>query len=88
MKDENNDKKELSKLENLTIGTISSLGCVILYGTGINLSKTCPNSKPIFIGTIILSFLSPHLLQTSFTYTLKKYHQRKRKDKKKSIRYK
>lgn len=77
MKDENENKKELSKVENITIGTISSLGTVILYGTGVNLSKTAPNGKPIFIGTVILSFISPHLLKTSFTYILKKYHERK-----------
>lgn len=70
--------KELSKIESVSIGSISSLGTVILYGTGVNLSKSLPNGTPVFIGTIILSFIAPHLLKSSATYFLTRYHQKQK----------
>ena len=83
MEEEKKDENELSIVENLTIGTISALGTILLYGTGVNLSKTVPNGEPIFIGTVFLSFISPYLLKTSSTYILKKNHERKTNHQKK-----
>ena len=72
MNDKN--KEAMSKVKNLTIGAISSLGTVILYGTGVNLSKTAVNGKPIFIGTILLSFIAPHVLKGATTYIFDRFH--------------
>ena len=70
------DSEKLSKIKNITIGSISALGTVIFYGAGVNLSKILPNGKPVFIGTTIISFISPYLLKTSSDFISKKLHKK------------
>lgn len=56
--------------------SISSLGVVYLYSGGVTLARNNPNyHNPIFIGTIIVSLVSPHILNTT-TYIFKKYNQK------------
>lgn len=66
-------EKELSKKERVVVGTITSLGLVTVYTTGVSLSKTYPQyHTPIFTGTVIVSLISPYVLNHLSCYTIKK----------------
>ena len=68
---------KLSKAQNITVATVSSLGMITVYGTGVNLARTfMEHHNPIFATTIVCSFISPYLLAASTEYVLKKYNQR------------
>lgn len=72
--------KDLSRVQKVITLTVSSLGMVSLYTNGVNLAKTTPEyHNPIFISTIIVSYISPYLLNSTTTYIFKKYNNKKDK---------
>lgn len=73
------------KIQKIITGTITSIGTVSLYAGGVNLAKTTSEyHNPIFISTIIISYISPYLLNSTTTYILKKYNNKKTIKKSKS----
>ena len=75
------DKKKLSKVDNLVIASVSSLGTIGIYCTGVNLSKESNHHTPIFIATVAISFISPYLLNVITTKIILKL----KKDEKEEI---
>jgi len=78
------NKKGLTNKQKLITGTVTSLGMVAVYTGGVTLAKFNPiHHDPIFLGTVVVSFISPYLFNTSTTYLLKKYNEKKNKQLKK-----
>lgn len=72
------NKKELSITQKAIVGTVTSIGMIGLYTGGVNLAKITPNyHNPIFIGTVVVTFISPYLLESSTSYLLRKYNEKK-----------
>lgn len=73
------NKKELSTKQNIISVTISSLSMIGLYSGGITLARNTPEyHNPIFMGTIFLSVVTPYVLNSTTTYVMKKYNQKKK----------
>jgi len=71
--------EELTKKQRFITGTISSLGTIGIYTSGVNLAKENPEyHNPIFISTIIITYISPHLLYAATAYIIKKYKSKKK----------
>jgi len=71
--------EELTKKQKFITSTISSLGMIGVYTSGVNLAKeNLEYHNPIFISTIIITYISPHLLYTATTYMIKKYKSNKK----------
>lgn len=78
------NKKELTTTQKVIVGTISSIGMIACYTGGVNLARSNPKyHNPIFISTIMISFISPYMLNSTITYLLKKYNTKKNKQLKK-----
>lgn len=76
---QNNQSSDLSKVQNISISLVNSVSTVILYATGVNLSKESPHGKVIFLATVFLSFTYPHVLKATATHYIKKYNQKQKK---------
>lgn len=74
-----NDVKELSKKQKIIINSLSSIGTVFLYATGINLSRTFIDPTVPIIVTTTISFISPYLLKNSTTFLLKRHNQKNKR---------
>lgn len=71
--------KNLSRVQKIITGTVSSIGMVSIYAGGVNLAKTTPEyHNSIFISTIIISYISPYLLNSTTTYIFKKHNNKKK----------
>ena len=74
----------LTNKQKLITVTVTSLGLVAVYTGGVTLAKVNPlYHDQIFFGTVVLSFVSPRLLDNSITYVLNKYNKKKNKKLKK-----
>lgn len=71
---------EFKKIDNLVIYVTTKLGTTLIYTTGVNLSKENKYHTPIFVGTVIVSFISTVLLRESTTYIIKKIKSKNRND--------
>lgn len=72
-------KEEFSTIQKLINVTITSIGCIGTYTGGITLAKNNPEyHNLIFIGTVIISYISPRVLNTTTTYVIKKYNDKKK----------
>lgn len=77
------NEKGLNGKQKIITGTVTSLGLVGIYTGGINFARSNPEyHNPIFISTIIVTFISTHVLNFSTNYLLKKYNEYNKKQKK------
>lgn len=64
---------ELSKVQNLVIGGISSLSMISVYVGGVHLSRNMKsNHIPVLIGGTILSYITPYITYPILKKVLKK----------------
>ena len=57
------DDYDKRKIKNITIYSLCSISGVVIYGTGVNLSKNSPYHTPIFIAGFVLSLSVPRILK-------------------------
>lgn len=75
----NNNK--FSKIQNLVIGSISSLSMIGIYTGSVNLSRNANNNQiSIFIGGTILAYITPHITYNILVKRFKNYNEQKAGD--------
>lgn len=69
---------ELSKVQNLVIGGISSLSMISVYVGGVHLSRNInSNQIPVLIGGTVLSYITPHITYPLLKKVLKKQNHKR-----------
>ena len=80
---EENKKQNILKVQNRIAGSISLIGTMSIYISGINLHRESPKLS-ILIVTSVVSFISPKLLYETTSYILKRVTQ-KRMEKRRKV---
>jgi len=72
------NKKGLSNTQNAIVVTVTSIGMIGSYTGGVNLAKNNDiHHNQILIGTVVVTFISSYVLNSSTSYFLRKYNEKK-----------